>query len=50
MDVDIIKAVLATLDTIPVKGKENLDAMLGCMNALTSIVKNSEKEVKADGR
>lgn len=42
MDVTIIKIVLNTLDDIEVRGKQNLDAMLGCMNALESFVYEAE--------
>lgn len=42
MDVTLIKAVISTLDVIEVKGRENLDAMLGCINALESFVQIAE--------
>lgn len=48
VDVTIIKLVLNTLEDIEIKGKKNIDAMLGCMNALESIVKNAEAENKND--
>ena len=38
MDLTIIKAVISTLDSIEVKGRDNLDALLGCINALESFV------------
>ena len=44
MDVTIIKLVLNTLDGIEIKGKKNIDAMLGCMNALESFIKTAENE------
>lgn len=44
MDVTIIKLVLNTLEDIEIKGKKNIDAMLGCMNALESFVKTAEAE------
>lgn len=43
-DVTIIKLVLNTLDDIEVKGKKNIDAMLGCMNALESFIQEAEAE------
>ena len=58
MDITIIKIVLNTLDDIEVRGKQNLDAMLGCMNALEGFVYEAEslqnkeaenKEVKNGG-
>lgn len=54
-DVTIIKLVLNTLEDIEIKGKKNIDAMLGCMNALESFVKmteannNKEDEEVTDG-
>ena len=47
-DVTIIKLVLNTLDGIEIKGKKNIDAMLGCMNALEGFVKNAEAENKKE--
>ncbi len=46
VDVTIIKLVLNTLDDIEIKGKKNIDAMLGCMNALESFVQEAEAENK----
>ena len=43
-DVTIIKLVLNTLEDIEIKGKRNLDAMLGCMNALESFVQSAEAQ------
>lgn len=34
---ELIRKVLATLDKVEVKGKDNLDRMLGCMQALEKI-------------
>lgn len=34
---ELIRKVLATLDAVEVKGKDNLDKMLGCMQALEKI-------------
>ena len=42
MDLTIIKAVITTLDSIEVKGRDNLDALLGCINALESFVQIAE--------
>lgn len=46
MDVTIIKLVLNTLDDIEIKGKKNIDAMLGCMNALECFIQDAEAENK----
>ena len=42
MDLTIIKAVITTLDSIEVKGRDNLDALLGCINALESFLQIAE--------
>jgi len=34
---ELIRKVLATLNTVEVKGKANMDKMLGCMQALEKI-------------
>lgn len=47
-DVTIIKLVLNTLDDIEVKGKKNIDAMLGCMNALESFIQEAENKKEAE--
>lgn len=41
---DIIKAVVQTLNQIEVKGKHNLDMLLGCINALEKTAMEMEKE------
>ena len=33
----LIRQVIATLDTVEVKGRDNLDKVLGCMQALEKI-------------
>lgn len=44
VDITIIKLVLNTLEDIEIEGKKNIDAMLGCMNALESFIQNVEAE------
>lgn len=34
---ELIRKVLATLDKVEVKGKANMDMMLGCMQALEKV-------------
>lgn len=34
----VIKMVIATLNCVEVKGRENLDGLLGCINALEKVV------------
>lgn len=35
---NLIKAVISTLDEVEVKGKDNLDRLLGSINALESVL------------
>ncbi len=44
MPVDIIKAVIQTLNQVEVKGKHNLDKLLGSINALEQTIVQLEKE------
>lgn len=44
MDATLIKAVITTLNGIEVKGKKNLDALLGCINALESVAQVLERQ------
>lgn len=57
MDTTMIRCVIATLNDIEVKGKDNMDKLLGSIMALESIAQIMEqpapeepKEVEADGR
>lgn len=43
MDTTLIKLVVSTLNSVEVKGKDNLDKLLGCINALESVVQIMEK-------
>lgn len=40
---DLIKATISTLNTVEVKGKDNMSALLGCINALETVVQILEK-------
>lgn len=42
MGIETLKAVYATLNTIEVKGKDNLNSLLGCINALGSYIQVQE--------
>lgn len=42
MNLTIIKLVISTLNGVEVKGKDNLDKLLGCINALESVVQAAE--------
>ena len=33
-----VRAVMSTLDLVEVKGRDNLDRVLGCINALDAVV------------
>lgn len=39
---EILKAVITTLNSIDVRGKSNMDRMLGCINALEQTVRALE--------
>lgn len=43
MNITLIKMVISTLDGVEVRGKDNLDRLLGCINALESVVKQAEQ-------
>lgn len=45
-DLTTIKLVLNTLEDIEIKGKKNIDAMLGCMIALENFIQMAEAESK----
>lgn len=55
--IDTLNAVISTLETVEVKGKTNLSRLLGCINALESMVaqlrkaedKPQKKEVMDNG-
>jgi hypothetical protein len=49
--IKLLKAVEDTLEKVEVRGRENLDRMLGCMGTLQSVRQNLiklEKEMKKD--
>lgn len=46
MNTELIKMVITTLDTIEVKGRDNMDKLLGCINALETVVQSSEVHSK----
>lgn len=57
MDTTMIRCVIATLNDIEVKGKDNLDKLLGSIMALEGVAQMMEQpspeeseEVKTDGR
>lgn len=48
MNTKLIKMVISTLDSIEVKGRDNLDKLLGCINALEEVVRGAEIQNKPD--
>ena len=43
MDTKIIRMVINTLNTIEVKGKDNMSSLLGSIEALEEVVKRAEQ-------
>lgn len=43
-NINLIRRVIATLDSVDVRGRENMDKLLGCMMTLDSIAAQLEKE------
>lgn len=47
MDSTMIRIIISTLNDIEVKGRDNLDKLLGCINALESVAKEMDAEAAA---
>lgn len=45
-ETEILKMSISTLNTVEVKGEENLGAVLGVINALKTVVKAMEQPVE----
>lgn len=43
-DIGMIRLIISTLNDIEVKGSENMNKLLGCINALTQIVNQPKEE------
>lgn len=43
---DFLNTLLASLDTLEVKGKQNLDVLLGCMMAVEKAIAQLEAQEK----
>lgn len=41
-------AVIRTLDTLTVRGRENMDRLLGCMNAIDQVIASLNEEPAAE--
>ena len=50
MDLTIIKMVINTLNSIEVKGKENMAGLLGSIEALESFVRMTEAQKPAENQ
>ena len=50
MDTTVIRCVIATLNDIEVKGKDNLDKLLGSIMALEGIAQLMEQPVLEDAK
>ena len=48
-DITLIRQTVLTLNTIEVKGKDNMSKLLGCIYALEGVIKDSEQTTKEDG-
>ena len=48
LNTELIKMVISTLDTIEVKGRDNMDKLLGCINALETVVQSAEIQHKLE--
>ena len=44
MDSTMIRIIISTLNDVEVRGRENLDKLLGCINALESVVQSLDVE------
>lgn len=43
-DLGMIKLIISTLNEVEVKGAENMSRLLGCINALTEMIKPKDGE------
>ena len=44
MDSTMIRIIISTLNDVEVRGRENLDKLLGCINALESVAQSIDAE------
>jgi hypothetical protein len=44
--INTIKCIIATLNDVEVKGRDNMDKLLGCIMALETVVQMEEKPVE----
>ena len=43
-NINLLEAIVATMDTIPVVGIENQDKFVGCANAIRSVIRSLRQE------
>ena len=48
MDKKLLRNIINTLDAVEIKGRDNMDKLLGCINALASMIKVMEAETKTE--
>ena len=48
MDKKLLRNIINTLESIEIKGRDNMDKLLGCINALESMIKLMEAERKSE--
>ena len=46
MDLNVFYAIIKTLETVSVRGKEDCDKMAGCIKAIESLAYMAQKEQK----
>lgn len=47
MNTELLERVVFTLNTVTVSGKDNMDKLLGCINALESFIKVAKVQQSA---
>lgn len=48
-DIVLLEAVMQTLDSLTVSGRDNLVKVIGCMNALKEVIERNAKTYDAEG-
>ena len=46
-DTEFIQMIISTLNEVEVKGADNMSKLLGCINALSQLIKQEENEEEA---
>lgn len=45
---DVIQIVINTLDSVEVRGKDNMSKLLGCIQALEKIIEQARNETQSE--